>query len=105
MNNESLLIHLNNLFFHIEKKRKIQFIFLLLLTFFTGLTEILSLSSVVPFVQSLTNENFLNEKVYIFNLFTIKNKEHAIIILGLIFYRFFILINLITVKYNYESIL
>jgi ATP-binding cassette subfamily B protein len=85
MNNESLLIHLKNLFFHIKKKRKIQFIFLLLLTFFTGLTEILSLSSVVPFVQSLTNENFLNEKVYIFNLFTIKNKEHAIIILGLIF--------------------
>ena len=85
MNNESLLIHLKSLFFYIEKKRKIQFIFLLLLTFFTGLTEILSLSSVVPFVQSLTNENFLNEKVYIFNLITIKNKEHVIIILGLIF--------------------
>jgi ATP-binding cassette subfamily B protein len=85
MNNESLLNYLKNLFFHVEKKRKIQFIFLLLLTLFTGIAEILSLSAVVPFVQSLTNENFLNEKVYIFNLITIKNKEHIIIILGLIF--------------------
>ena len=85
MNNESLLNYLKNLFFHVEKKRKIQFIFLLLLTLFTGLAEILSLSAVVPFVQSLTNENFLNEKVYIFNLITIKNKENVIIIFGLIF--------------------
>lgn len=85
MINDSLLSNLRNLFLHIEKKRKIQLIFLLLLTLFTGLTEILSLSAVVPFVQSLTNKNFINEKNYILNLFETKNKEQLIIILGLIF--------------------
>jgi hypothetical protein len=52
---------LKDLFFHISKKRKIQFLILLLITIGASVIEMLSIASVVPFVKAATDEKFLEE--------------------------------------------
>ena len=83
---------LKNIFLHISKKRKNQFLLLLFITIVVSLFEMLSIASVVPFIKATTDENFLEEKYLILKFITISNKEEAIIITGLIF-AFFIFIN------------
>jgi len=83
---------LKDLFFHISKKRKIQFLILLLITIGASVIEMLSIASVVPFVKAATDEKFLDEKSLIFKFISIRNKEEAIIITGLVF-AFLIFIN------------
>jgi ABC-type multidrug transport system fused ATPase/permease subunit len=70
---------------HISKKRKIQFLFLLILTFFTGIVEILSIASILPFVQSITDVNFFKQNYLLLNFFVFENREDAIIVTGITF--------------------
>jgi ATP-binding cassette subfamily B protein len=70
---------------HIDKKRKIQFLFLLALTFFTGIVEILCIASVLPFVKSITDVNFFKQNYTLLNFFILESREDAIIVTGLIF--------------------
>ena len=86
----TLLNTLKNLLSHIEPRRKMQFFFLLFLTTFSGLVEILSIASVVPFISLVTDGIFDKEKFYLSNFIEIKDKEEAIIISGLIFSFLFI---------------
>ena len=65
MNNTSLLSALKNLSIHVTTRRKIQFFFLLILTIFSGIIEILSIASVVPFVSLITDGIFIKEKFYL----------------------------------------
>jgi ATP-binding cassette subfamily B protein len=76
---------LNNLFFHTSQIRKIQFFFLLITTIGASIIEMLSIVSVVPFVQAVTNNNFLEEKSLILKFISISNREEAIIKTGLFF--------------------
>ena len=74
-----------SLVIHIKKRRKIQLFLLFALTFFTGIIEILSIASVLPFVKSITDVNFFNQHNLFLNFFLFKNIEEAIIVTGLIF--------------------
>ena len=85
MNNISLLSTLKNLSLFIDKRRKIQFLFLLVLTTFAGFVEMLSIASVVPFVSLITDGSFTKERFYLSKIVVIKDKEEAIILSGLIF--------------------
>ena len=85
MNNISLLSTLKNLSLFIDKRRKIQFLFLLVLTTFAGFVEMLSIASVVPFVSLITDGSFTKERFYLSKILVIKDKEEAIILSGLIF--------------------
>jgi ATP-binding cassette subfamily B protein len=76
---------LKSLLSHVSKKRKIQFIFLLIITLFTSIIEMLSILSILPFIKAVTNENFIDEKSLIYNFLSINNKEEAIVITGLVF--------------------
>ena len=54
-NNPNSLIQLfRRLWVHIHKKRKVQFLFLLLLTLLTSVAEVVSLGAVLPFIGILT---------------------------------------------------
>jgi ATP-binding cassette subfamily B protein len=83
---------LKDLFFHISKIRKIQFLLLLFITIVASIIEMLSIASVLPFVKAATDENFLDEKSLILKFISVSNKEDAIIITGLLF-AFLIFIN------------
>jgi ABC-type multidrug transport system fused ATPase/permease subunit len=85
MNNNVIIGTLQRLGVHTSKKRKVQFIFLLILTFLTGIIEILSIASVLPFVKSVTDLNFFKENFHILKFFFIQNRENAIIVTGLVF--------------------
>jgi ATP-binding cassette subfamily B protein len=85
MNNNIIINTLKNLGIHVRKKRKVQFLFLLVLTFFTGVVEILSIASVLPFVKSVTDINFFEQNSHLLKFFFIQNKEDAIIFTGLTF--------------------
>ncbi len=60
INTESISSLLRKLWIHIPSTRRLQFAFLLLLSFFTSLIEMLSISSALPFISVLTEP----EKVY-----------------------------------------
>jgi ATP-binding cassette subfamily B protein len=83
---------LKNLFFHISRIRKIQFLILLIITIGASILEILSIVSVMPFVKAATNINSLEEKSLIFKFILISSREEAIIKTGL-FFAFLIFIN------------
>ena len=77
---------IHSLSVHIDKKRKYQILYLLLVTILAGLLEMLSIISIVPFVKLITaGENFAEKIDFILKFIEIKNKEDAIIITGLIF--------------------
>jgi ATP-binding cassette subfamily B protein len=78
-------IILKSLFFHVSKKRKIQFVFLLFITLFTSIIEMLSIVSILPFIRAVTNEKFFEEGSLIYDFFSINNREEAIIITGIVF--------------------
>ena len=85
MNNISLLSTFKNLSIFIDKRRKIQFLFVLVLTTFAGFVEMLSIASVVPFVSLITDGSFTKERFYLSKILVIKDKEEAIMLSGLIF--------------------
>ena len=77
MNNNIIISTLKNLGTHFKKKRKFQLSFLLALTFFTGIIEILSIASVLPFVKLVTDVNFFKQNSYFLKFFFIQNKTEA----------------------------
>ena len=65
-NNPNSLIKLfRRLWFHIQKKRKVQFLFLLLLTLITSVAEVISLGAVLPFIGILTQPDRVLESVWL----------------------------------------
>ena len=95
MKNNIIINILKNLAIHVRKRRKVQFLFLLALTFFTGIIEILSIASILPFVKSVTDVNFFKQNSHLLKSFYIHNKEDAIIVTGL-FFSFLCVINAIS---------
>ena len=75
----------------IDNRRKIQFFFLLILTIFSAIAEMLSIASVVPFVSLITDGSFTKEKFYLYKFVEFNNKEEAIIYSGLIFSSLFLI--------------
>ena len=86
-----LLGSYKNLLLFIDNRRKIQFFFLLILTIFSAITEMLSIASVVPFVSLVTDASFTKEKFYLYKFVEFNNKEEAIIYSGLIFSSLFLI--------------
>jgi ABC-type multidrug transport system fused ATPase/permease subunit len=78
-------IILKSLFFHISKKRKIQFLFLLVISLIVSIIEMLSIVSILPFIRAVTNENFFEERSLIYHFFSTNNREDTIIITGIVF--------------------
>jgi|TARA_B110000037_G_scaffold118571_1_gene135808 ATP-binding cassette subfamily B protein len=91
MDNNSILGVLKNLSRYIEPRRKTQFFLLLILTIFSGLVEILSIASVVPFVSLITESNFVKEEFYLSDFILIKDRKEAIIFSGLVFSLLFLM--------------
>ncbi len=81
----SLANSIKNLLNHISPRRKIQFLFLSIFTIFAGLLEILSIASIVPFTTLVTDNSYTTENLFISKFVLIKDKQHAIIILGMVF--------------------
>ena len=75
----------------IDNRRKIQFFFLLILTIFSAIAEMLSIASVVPFVSLITDGSFTKEKFYLYKFVEFSSKEEAIIYSGLIFSSLFLI--------------
>ena len=85
MNEKTLTATLKDLSTHIRLRRKIQLILLSVLMVAAGSLEILSIASIVPFVRLVTEVNFIKETYFISKFIEIKDKQQAVIILGLIF--------------------
>jgi ATP-binding cassette subfamily B protein len=83
---------LQDLFYHIGKRRKIHLLILLIITLITSVIEMLSVASVIPFVKAVTNDSFFFEEFKILRFILIHNKEEAILITGITF-SFLILVN------------
>ncbi len=91
MKNYIPISRLKNLYSHINSRRKLQFFLLLLLTIFTGFTEILSIASIVPFIKLVTEQGFSVQSVFISKIINLENKQEAIMITGLLFsFLFFV---------------
>ena len=60
-----MIYSLRRLIEQISKKRKIQFLLLLLFTMFAALLEMLSIYSIVPFISLVTNEDYIENVPYI----------------------------------------
>ena len=91
INTPPLLGNYKNLLLFIDNRRKIQFFFLLILTIFSAIAEMLSIASVVPFVSLITDGSFTKEKFYLYKFVEFNNKEEAIIYSGLIFSSLFLI--------------
>jgi ATP-binding cassette, subfamily B, bacterial PglK len=79
---------LKEIYPHIKINRRIQLIFLAILTFITSLAEVLSLSAVVPFISALINPEKLFNSVYLkdyFEFFGIMNAQELIFPIVIIF--------------------
>ncbi len=63
--NNSLVRLFSRLWFHIAKKRKVQFLFLLVLTLITSVAEVISLGAVLPFIGILTQPEKVLESVWL----------------------------------------
>jgi len=70
----------------ISQKRKWQLVLLIFVAFCAGLLEILSVASVIPFIKSITNQNFLDYvNNFFFNWIVIRDQKELIIFFGIIF--------------------
>jgi len=92
------------IFLHVSNRRKIDFFLLLIITIVVSAFEMLSIASVVPFIKVATDVNFLEEKYLILKFVTIRNKEEAIIITGLIFASFFFINSLLRCTLIYITV-
>jgi len=91
MNNDTSVKSLINLLPHIDIRRRSQLIYLLILTLFVGIVEMLSIASVIPFVKSITDENFAKKLNEILKFISINDQKEVIIFTGI----FFSILNLI----------
>ena len=80
-----LLHAIRALFSHIESKRKIQLLFLLLVTIFSAILEMITIASVVPFLKIVTSQNFEKELTFLLKFITVENKIEAVIVSGSFF--------------------
>lgn len=69
---------------HVSKKKKTQFLYIIVFTIFIGIMEILSIASLLPFVNSVTDINYFNKNYQALTSF-FENRERAIIGTGLLF--------------------
>ena len=104
INTPPLLGNYKNLLLFIDSRRKIQFFFLLILTIFSAIAEMLSIASVVPFVSLITDGSFTKEKFYLYKFVEFNNKEEAIIYSGLIFSSLFLINSLSRIFLIYVNI-
>tara|TARA_B110000037_G_scaffold149836_1_gene169081 strand:+ start:591 stop:2345 length:1755 start_codon:yes stop_codon:yes gene_type:complete len=104
INTPPLLGNYKNLLLFIDNRRKIQFFFLLILTIFSAIAEMLSIASVVPFVSLITDGSFTKEKFYLYKFVEFNNKEEAIIYSGLIFSSLFLINSLSRIFLIYVNI-
>ena len=77
-NLSSTIYLLSALWKNINSKRKIQFKILLILMILSGIAEVFSIASVVPFLTALTNpENLSNQKYiqYLMDFFKLNNNQ------------------------------
>ena len=83
-----LLIVIKQIFGHIGNKRKKQYVIFLVLTLFGAIAEIISLSSIIPFIVALSNPyEILNYKViaYLANMIGVKESSELIILITTLF--------------------
>jgi len=97
MNQKTLTTSLKELFSHIRLRRKNQLIALLILTIISGLLEILSIASIVPFVRLITEVNFIKETYFLSKYIHIKDKQEAVILLGLAFSSLYLMNSLLRI--------
>ena len=99
---------IKRLWFQLKPRRKKQLIGLILLMILSGLSEIISIASFIPFITSLSNSRILFENKYIniiSNYFNIYSQQSIILITTLIFVLFVIIstiIRIINVWLNYR---
>ena len=82
----------------LKARRKKQLIGLILLMILSGLSEIISIASFIPFITSLSNSSILFENKYISilsNYFSIYSRQSIILITTLIFILFVIISTII----------
>ena len=88
-NNPNSLIQLfRRLWVHIHKKRKVQFLFLLLLTLLTSVAEVVSLGAVLPFIGILTQPDKVLSSPWLqdfINLLNINSGDELILPLTIAF--------------------
>lgn len=99
---------IKRLWFQLKPRRKKQLIGLILLMILSGLSEIISIASFIPFITSLSYSRILFENKYIniiSNYFNIYSQQSIILITTLIFVLFVIIstiIRIINVWLNYR---
>ena len=86
-----IIYTLKRLIEQISSKRKIQFLFLLVITVFSALLEMLSIYSIVPFIGLVTNENYIINTPYLEEFIELDSRNKAIIVSGLLFGSLYIL--------------
>ena len=80
-----LILHL---FKAIEKKRQRQYYYLLVLTLFASIAEVISLSAIIPFITVITDPSILNENQLIEfckNFFKLEDNIDLTIFLSIVF--------------------
>jgi len=81
----ALILHL---FKGIEKKRQRQYYYLLILTLFASIAEVISLSAIIPFISVITDPGILDGNQFIEfckNFFRLKDNTDLTIFLSLVF--------------------
>ncbi len=108
LKNDSSLRLIYRLWVQLKAKRKKQLIGLILLMILSGLSEIISIASFIPFITSLSNSRILFENKYIniiSNNFNIYSQQSIILLTTLIFVLFVIIstvIRIINIWLNYK---
>ena len=86
--NNNLFKSLINLFRYLSSKRKIQYLFLILLMIFASFAEVLSIGAVIPFLTVFSNPEVIQENQffkYFINFFGIDENANILLIFTLIF--------------------
>jgi ABC-type multidrug transport system fused ATPase/permease subunit len=78
---KNLLIRL---WFHLNVRRRKQFVSLLFLMIFTSIIEIISIGSIVPFLAALTSQEKLSTKS-VFFFFEFLGKDHFVVYITILF--------------------
>jgi len=92
-----LISSLKKIFYLLTVKDRKKFAYLILLTFFFSIFELISIASILPFITVLTKPElietnlFLSKFFYLTSYIGVANKQQFIFILGLIFIILFIL--------------
>jgi len=113
LRNDSILNLLKRVWCKLKRRRKVQFILLILLMLFSSIAEIVSIGAILPFLSAINNPQYLYEKSYM--AYPIKflkiHESHDLILPLLIFFIFTTLFATIlrtlflwaTTKYSFNS--